>query len=98
MAPNSYCLRMKQCFIEIHNGVVWLTAVSGSSSFLKSASRFYYPRVRNSIFCKHEMILLSCFKAVVVFLNVSFLSIVLYIGLKMEERDYFKLEGLIDTF
>ena len=44
------------------------------------------------------MILLSCFKAVVVFLNVSFLSIVLYIGLKMEERDYFKLEGLIDTF
>lgn len=44
------------------------------------------------------MILLSCFKVVVVFLNVSFLSRVLYIGLKMEERDYFTLEGLIDTF
>ena len=40
----------------------------------------------------------SPFKVVVVFLNVSFLCIVLYTGLKMEERDYFKLEGLIDTF
>ena len=98
MAPNSCCLGVKQCFIEIHNDMVWLTAIPGSSIIPKSTSIFYYPRICNSIFFKHEMILLSCFKVVVVFLNVSFLSRVLYIVLKMEERDYFTLEGLIDTF
>lgn len=77
-------------------GVLRLTAISHSSVI---------PLIRFTAqkYCKPNLIFLNikwsllCIKVVVVFIDIRFLSILLYIRLGQEERDDFEIEGFPDT-